>query len=305
MNSNQKIVVGLGELLWDVLPDGQRLGGAPANFAYHAATLGNRGIVASRVGIDMRGAEAVEGLSKRDIETLYVQRDATHTTGIVEVELDASGQASYNIRSNVAWDFLEFSEAWQKLAREADAVCWGTLAQRNTQSRQTINSFLNATQEKALRIFDVNLRQSFFNAEVLDESLRQANVVKLNHEELPRVLYTLDFYHDNQSIEMRARALLERYELKTICITRGASGSVLISQHDVDEHAGFAVKVVDTIGAGDAFTAALADGLLRGLPLKQTNEAANRLGAHVASQIGAMPRADFDSMYGREVNSEW
>ncbi|MCP9495767.1 MAG: PfkB family carbohydrate kinase [Pyrinomonadaceae bacterium MAG19_C2-C3] len=297
MNSNQKIVVGTGELLWDVLPEGRRLGGAPANFAYHATTLGNRGIIASRVGVDARGAEAVEELSNRDVETLYVQRDATHRTGSVEVALDASGQASYNIRSSVAWDFLEWSEAWQKLARETDAVCWGTLAQRAAQSRRTINSFLNATPTKALRIFDVNLRQSFFSAEVVDESLKQANVVKLNHEELPCVLNTLDLHNDNQSIKGRARALLERYELNIVCITRGANGSVIIGEHDMDEHAGFAVKVVDTIGAGDAFTAALADGLLRGLSIKEINEGANRLGAHVASQTGAMPAFDKKSSF--------
>ena len=214
MNSNHKIIVGIGELLWDMLPEGERLGGAPANFAYHAAKLGNRGIVASRVGVDAKGSKAVEELKRYDVETLHIQRDAIHPTGVVEVELDADGQASYNIKPDVAWDFLELSDTWRGLAQEADAVCWGTLAQRTAQSRQTIISFLNLTREKALRIFDVNLRQSFFTAEVLDESLKQANIVKLNHEELPQVLNLLELESKDQGIEKRARTLLERYQLE-------------------------------------------------------------------------------------------
>jgi|SRR5437660_1914141 len=280
--------VGLGELLWDLLPSGKQLGGAPANFAYITSLLGDQGIPASGLGRDAAGAEAIQRLTDLGLPTAFVQKDPAHPTGIVKVELDNTGQPRYEICESVAWDYLEWTPQWQKLAADADAVCFGSLAQRSEQSRSTIRSFLKATRSNAVRVFDVNLRQNFFTAEVLADSMRLATIVKLNHDELPRIIRL--FQQEHRSEELSARRLIEMYGLKLVCVTRGDDGSVLATADACSVHPGFRVKVADTIGAGDAFTAALIHEHLHGAPLERMNEVANRVGAWVASQVGATPR---------------
>jgi fructokinase len=288
--AGKRIVVGLGELLWDLLLAGKQLGGAPANFAYITSLLGDAGIPASRLGTDSRGTEAIRRLGELDLSTEFIQRDLQHPTGTVVVEVDRDGQPRFEISESVAWDFLAWTPQWQILAERADAVCYGSLAQRSETSRATIRNFLQATRPNALRVFDVNLRQNFFTAQVLAESMQLASVVKLNHEELPRIMRLFDLEH--RSEEDSARQLLSLHALNLVCLTRGNNGSLLVSADECNEHPGFKVKVADTVGAGDAFTAALVHGYLRGTPLAQINDTANRVGAWVASQSGATPAPD-------------
>jgi len=281
------MVVGLGELLWDLFPAGKQLGGAPANFAYITCLLGDEGIPASRLGQDALGAEALHRLKELGLSIEFIQQDANHPTGTVNVEVDDAGQPRFEISASVAWDFLDFTPQWQKLAQQADAVCFGTLAQRSESSRSTIRRFLAATRAGALRVFDVNLRQRFYTAQVLAESLKLATIVKLNHQELPRVMRLLELQH--RSEEDSARRLLSSDDLELVCVTRGNGGSLLMSRGECSEHPGFKVQVADTVGAGDAFTAALVHAYLRHSPLAQIGETANRVGAWVASQPGGTP----------------
>ena len=296
------VVVGLGELLWDLFPAGKQLGGAPANFAYITAMLGDRGIVASRVGDDRLGQEALWHLKSSGLDVSRIQRDPQHPTGTVKVTVDIKGQPEYEITENVAWDFMEFSEDWISLARSTSAVCFGTLAQRHSVSRSAIRAFLAALPAFAIPIFDVNLRQSYFSREIIRDSARHAKVIKLNHEEFPRFLDLLqcplkksagggaspDELHELEC----ARWICREFSLRLLCITRGGNGSLLVTEKSHHEHPGFSVKIADTVGAGDAFTAALVHHALRGSPLAVMNTAANRMGAWVASQEGAMPAAD-------------
>lgn len=296
------IVVGLGELLWDLFPSGKQLGGAPANFAYMTALLGDSGIVASRVGDDRLGQEALWHLKSCGLDVSRIQRDLSHPTGTVRVEVDLRGQPEYQITENVAWDFLEFSEDWISLARSTHAVCFGSLAQRSPISRATIRAFLSALPSFAIGIFDVNLRQSYFTPELLRDSARHAKILKLNHQEFPRFLDLLQCPLKNSPRTSAAsgdspdispaRWLCREFGVRLVCITRGAEGSLLVTADSHHEHPGFSVKIADTVGAGDAFTAALVHHALRGSPLDVMNTAANRLGAWVASQEGATPASD-------------
>ena len=286
--AKQRTVVGLGELLWDLLPSGKQLGGAPANFAYISSLFGNRGVVASRVGGDALGDAAVDRLATLNLEDHCVQRDESHATGTVGVEIDDHGQPTFTIFENVAWDHLQWTADWQMLATEADIVCFGSLAQRSADSRSTILRFLKAMREDALRIFDVNLRQNYFSREVLTDSLALANVAKLNDAELPVVLANCGL---PVGLELEnARELRQVFDLDLVCVTRGVNGSLLVSESDSHAHPGFKIAVSDTIGAGDAFTAALAHHFTRGVSLAAINNIANRVGSWVASVPGAMPR---------------
>jgi len=289
--SNERFtVVGLGELLWDLFPAGKQLGGAPANFAYMTALLGDRAVVASRVGKDRLGNAAARRLTRLGLPTTFLQVDTAHPTGTVNVTVDVQGQPQFEIMKKVAWDYFEWSSQWQVLAAEADAVCFGSLAQRWAQSRVTILAFLEALHPGALRIFDVNLRQAFFNKDILSESATRADILKLNEDEVLRVTELLGgTAHDQQSA---ARWMLKKFGLKLVCVTRGGKGSLLVTPDATDEHPGYPVKVQDTVGAGDAFTAALVHKYLRKAPLRAMNAAANRLGSWVASQVGATPPAD-------------
>ena len=284
----RKLVVGLGEVLWDVLPAGKHLGGAPANFAYITALMGDDGVVASCVGHDELGGEALAQLKKLGLSTKSVQRDESHATGVVKVEVDENGCARFEIEQPSAWDYLQWTAEWEALARAADAVCFGSLAQRSEQSRATIRHFLEATRKDAIRIFDVNLRAPFYSADVVRESMKLADIVKLNDEEVPKVMELLGLPHaDEQS---SAEQIISRFELKLVCVTRGARGSLLVTGADFHEQPAIAVKVVDTVGAGDAFTAALVHEYLRGAGLATMNRTANQIGSWVASQAGPTPR---------------
>ena len=287
MTNQRHKIVGLGEILWDLLPNGKQLGGAPANFAYISTLLGNEGIVASRIGHDALGGEAVRQLTQLGVTTAFIQQDAVHPTGTVLVEVDHAGQPKFQIAQGVAWDFLECTAGWQSLAAQADAICFGSLAQRTPTGRRAIQEFLGAARPETVRIFDVNLRQAFFTKEILTESMKFADIVKLNHEELPRIMELFGLEHRDEIAS--ADSLVELHHLKLVCVTRGCRGSLLISEGALNEHPGFRIQVADTIGAGDAFTAALVHEYMRGSSLPELNETANRAGAWVASQVGATP----------------
>jgi len=285
--SDGKIICGLGELLWDLLPAGERLGGAPANFAVMAASLGNRGVIASRLGADERGGRALATLKSFPVEIRHLQTDMNMPTGTAGVEI-ANGQPSFTIHAPAAWDFLEWTSEWQALAAETDAVCFGTLAQRERTSRETIRKFLAATRTGCVRVFDVNLRAPYFSADTIAESLRLATIFKLTDAEVPVVMQLLGAPAETDPAHA-ARWLFSRYSITMAAITMGDKGSLLVTRDGMHRHPGVAVKVADTVGAGDAFTAGLTDAYLRGASLEEMNDAANRWGAWVASQPGAMP----------------
>jgi len=287
------LILGIGELLWDVLPEGARLGGAPANFTVMAGRLGSHAAVLSRIGRDDLGRKAVELLDPLPADTEFLQVDPVHETGRVTVALQ-NGQPHYTIHEPAAWDFLELSDEWVRLAERADAICFGSLAQRSLESRQTIQTLAAQTQAACVRVFDVNLRAPFYSSEVVQESLELATVMKMNDAEVPLVLGLLGLQaFDPQApgaLRAGAQRLLEEFPtLKMVAVTRGGAGSLLVSRETWHEHPGIPVKVADTIGAGDAFTAAMTHYLLRGADLATLNEAGNRWGGWVASQSGAMP----------------
>lgn len=280
-------IVGIGELVWDVFPDGRLLGGAPANFAYNVTCLGETGRVATAVGLDSLGEEACRQLEANGLSVDTVQRTPEHPTGTVQVLVDADGQPAFDIRRDVAWDFFELTPDWERLAADADAICFGSLAQRSEVSRRATRGFLEQARESTLKIFDVNLRQDFYSKRVLRESLAIADAAKLNDGELDPVCDLLGVSAGD--LRLRAARLRERFDLELVCVTRGGRGSLLAARDRIAEHPGVAVKVADTVGAGDAFTAAMACFHLRGASLEIIAEAANRLGAYVASQPGATP----------------
>jgi fructokinase len=283
----KKRVVGLGEVLWDLLPERTCLGGAPANFAYITTLMGDQGIVASRVGEDSRGIEALRRMEELGLNIDHIETDREHPTGTVKVNLDGNGQARFEIAHSAAWDFLAWTLDWQHLAETADAVCFGSLAQRSETSRTTIRQFLAATKPHTLKVFDVNLRQSFYSQEIISESMRLADIVKLNDDELPKIMSLGKLAHRDELSS--AQKLLRQYDLKIICITRGGRGSLLVRGTDISEHPGFKVRVADTVGSGDAFAAGLVHEYLHGASLDLMNEVANLVGAWVASEVGAMP----------------
>jgi fructokinase len=292
MSQEPKLIVGLGELLWDMLPSGKQLGGAPANFTVMSARLGNHGVIASRVGRDALGEEARAYLAPLPADLDYLQVDEEHATGSVSVTLQ-DGQPEYVIHQPVAWDFLACTPEWRALAKRADAVCFGTLAQRHDVSREAIHSFLAATSESCVRVFDVNLRKPFYDARVLSDSLQRATILKINEIEMPIVMALLGLAEDSGSDEasllQSARVLLDHFPLRLVCTTMGSQGSLLVTRDAYHRHQGIPTEVADTVGAGDAFTAALVRFYLQGAPLAVLNEAGNRWGSWVASQRGAMP----------------
>lgn len=287
------LVLGIGELLWDLLPEGSRLGGAPANFTVMAGRLGNHAAILSRIGRDDLGREAVHLLDPLPADTSFLQIDPAHETGRVTVAF-TDGQPHYTIHHPAAWDSMELTDEWVRLAERSDALCFGSLAQRSIESRQTIQTLAAQAPSRCIRIFDVNLRTPFYSSEVLQESLELATVVKMNDAEVPLVLALLGMpvEGDGAVANLRSGAeklLVEFPALDLVAITRGAHGSLLVRREEWHEHPGFPVKVADTIGSGDAFTAAMAHYLLRGAELPVLNEAGNRWGGWVASQSGAMP----------------
>jgi fructokinase len=299
------LILGIGELLWDILPEGARLGGAPANFSVMAGRLGNHSAILSRIGRDDLGREAVHRLDPLPADTSFLQIDRVHETGRVTVSFN-NGQPEYTIHQPAAWDSMELSDEWVRLAERADAVCFGSLAQRSLESRQTIQTLAAQTSSQCVRIFDVNLRPPFYSSEVIQESLELATVMKMNDAEVSLVLALLGMPAEDDatvgSLRQGAERLLSEFPtLQLVAITCGGNGSLLVTREEWHQHPGFPVKVADTIGAGDAFTAAMAHYLLRGAELPMLNEAGNRWGSWVASQSGAMPpltdatRAEIDT----------
>jgi len=290
-----RLILGVGELLWDMLPEGPRLGGAPANFTVMAGRLGDHAAILSRMGRDEMGRSAMDELDGLPVDLAHIQIDPAHDTGRVTVELK-SGQPSFTIHEPAAWDFLELSDEWLQLAERARAICFGSLAQRSSVSRQTIQTLVAETPETCVRVFDVNLRAPFYSTEIVQESLELATVMKMNDAEVPLVLNLLDLDRKlapgsaRNPLRAGAQRLLSEFPgLKMVAVTRGGHGSLLVTRDSSDEHNGVAVKIADTIGAGDAFTAAMTHYLLRGASLATLNEAGNRWGGWMASQSGAMP----------------
>ncbi len=277
-------VIGFGEILFDLLPQGAQLGGAPANFAYHVSQLGGRGVAVSAVGQDELGAEVRRILDAKGLESVLA--DTPFPTGTVHVSLDAKGVPSYTIVEDVAWDNIPYTPAMRSLAREASAVCFGTLAQRSPQSRRTLAEFLADTPADCLKVYDINLRQHFYSRELVEDSLRVADVLKINDEELLVVAELLGLEGGADAL---CRALLEAYRLRLLILTRGADGSSVYAPDTRLDLACPDVKIADTVGAGDAFTAAFICAWLRGDALEDCHALAGRVAAFVCTKSGAMP----------------
>lgn len=283
----KNIVVGMGEALWDVLPEGKKIGGAPANFAYHVSQFGLNSKVVSAVGEDKLGAEILENLQakklKMQIETV------PYPTGTVQVELDAEGVPCYDIKEGVAWDNIPYTKDLEELAHQACAVCFGSLAQRSVVSRNTINAFLDAMPHDAnvLKIFDINLRQSFYTKEILCNSFKRCNILKINDEEL--VTVSRMFGYPGIDLQDKCWILLGKYNLKMLILTCGVNGSYVFTPGEMSFVETPKVEVADTVGAGDSFTAAFVAAILSGKTVREAHELAVETSAYVCTQNGAMP----------------
>jgi fructokinase len=283
----KKKIAGIGEVLWDVLPQGKELGGAPCNFAFHAMQAGMDAFVISAIGSDPDGEEILGVLKHLNLRKDYIQLKSEYPTGRVTVTLDEKGIPAYIIHENVAWDYIGWNESLKKLASELDAVCFGSLAQRSEVSGQTIRTFLEATGTDCLRVYDINLRQAFYQKENILRSLELCNVLKLNEEELPLLAGMLNLEANEESL---LRTLLEDYQLKLMAYTKGGQGSWLMTQDELSRCEVPPVKIADTVGAGDSFTATLLSGILHDMPLKKVHRLATDVAAYVCSQHGATPK---------------
>ncbi|MHC4882132.1 MAG: carbohydrate kinase family protein [Planctomycetota bacterium] len=287
IRKKKSVVVGLGEILWDMLPDGRQLGGAPANFAYHCHALGAESYVVSAVGDDKDGIDIFNALTQLGIETSCLEKVRDYPTGTVSVELDQNGHADYTIHSPVAWDTIQWSEPLALLAQKCDAVCFGSLAQRDPVSRETIQRFLESTSQDCLRVFDINIRQDYATEEIVLESLQHANILKLNDEELPVVASMLGIDKTDES--KMITHLLSAYDLNCAMLTKGPAGSMLYADGEVSFCESQDVTVVDTVGAGDSFTAAAVMGFIEGRTLKELHQRASKIADYVCTQPGATP----------------
>ena len=274
-------------MLWDVFPDGEHFGGAPANVAIHAAALGAESYMISAVGPDARGEAALARLDAAGVNRTAVAQLLGRPTGVVDVSVDARGQPSFDIATDVAWDYVPWSRAVEEVVARADAICFGTLAQRTSVSRTTIKRAVQTTHRRTWRLFDVNLRQNYFDERVVVASLELANAVKLNEDELPVVARLCKL--TATGLVDQLRLLRDWFGLRLAALTRGAAGSVLATPDEVHESAAPATVVCDTVGAGDAFTAALLVGVLDRRPLAEVSARANAVAAYVCSQPGATP----------------
>jgi fructokinase len=280
------VLVGIGEILWDELPGSRKLGGAPANFAIHGSRLGGRGVILSGVGTASRGEEIRRVLARENIES-YLLSDLYHSTGRVTVVLDEKGSASYKIHEDVAWDYLSFDPVFQKVAERADAVCFGTLAQRNGLTRSTIQTFVRATKKNCLRIFDVNLRSDYYTPRLIKELLLLADVFKCNKKEFELIS---DLFLSGGDETARLVELQSLFSLRLIILTKGSDGSLLFAGVGNESwHGAEPYPIVDTVGAGDSFTATVALGLLKGVELKVLHQVASRVAGYVCSRSGATP----------------
>ena len=286
-----EFVVGLGEVLWDMLPEGKKLGGAPANFAWHVSQFGWKSVVASAVGQDRLGDEILDSFRAKGLAGQV--SIVPYPTGTVQVELDAGGVPRYDIAEGVAWDNIPYTPALAELAGRTKAVCFGSLAQRSAQSRATLLRFLDDMPggDGCYKVFDINLRQHFYTREVVHTSLQKCNVLKVNDEELAVVGRM--FGLPDGGVQGQCRALLSAYGLKALVLTCGVSGSYVFTADRMSFMETPGVEVADTVGAGDAFTAAFVSGMLRGLPLEEAHRLAVDVSAFVCTQNGAMPVLPF------------
>ena len=282
----QNVIVGIGEILWDMLPSGKVIGGAPANFAYHAQELGESSIVVSCVGNDELGREIISSLEKKDMPTEFLYIDKSHPTGVVSARINKEGKPSYLIQEEVAWDYIPTSTLMRELAFKSAAVCFGTAAQRSQLSRMTIQTFVGLMEQDSIRVFDINLRQNFYSQDVIETSLSLANVLKLNVNELSVIKKLLRLNGDEKKI---LNELSRKYSLNLIALTRGREGSILFTEGKTSNHEGHKINVEDTVGAGDAFVAGLVTGMLRGYELDDLHNKANRVASYICSKHGATP----------------
>ena len=279
------VIAAIGEVLWDLFPNGRRLGGAPFNVVCNARELGAKAAIVSRIGDDDFGKEILVAVKKKGVDSQYVTVDTHYPTGTVSVLLDKNGKPDFTINKNVAWDFLSWNDNMKLVAASCDAIAFGSLAQRSPVTRETIRRFLKSVPKSCLRVFDINLRQSFYSKDIVHESLELADILKINDDELAVVSGLLGL--KGNAIEV-IEQLMERYSLNLIALTRGNKGSLLSRKGEISEHPGIQVDIVDTVGAGDAFAAALIMGLFAKKNLEEINENANRLAAYVCTQPGAL-----------------
>lgn len=279
----KETIVGIGEILWDMLPSGKALGGATANFAYHASRLGAEGWAVSAIGNDPFGQEILDLVRQKNLNTILEM--TSKPTGTVQVSLDSSGVPTYNITEDVAWDNIPFTGEMKALAQKADAICFGSLAQRMN-SRASILKFIESARPETLKIFDINLRQHYFSKNVIEESLRLADILKINDEEIKTVAALFNFDGDDIKV---CRSLIDNYDLKLVILTKGADGSEIITSGEVIPQEAGETEIIDTVGAGDSFTAAFTVAYLRGKTLQDAQKLASDTAAYVCSHKGAMP----------------
>ena len=281
------IIVGMGEALWDVLPEGKKIGGAPANFAYHVSQFGLPSCVVSAIGDDKLGAEIIENFNAKRLQQLI--ETVPYPTGTVQVEIDQAGIPQYEIKENVAWDNIPYTARLENLAQRTRAVCFGSLAQRSVVSRTTINRFLDAMphDNDPLVVFDVNLRQGFYNKDILCNSMKRCNILKINDEEL--VTVSRMFGYPGIDLQDKCWILLGKYNLKMLILTCGINGSYVFTPGNVSFHPTPLVEVADTVGAGDSFTAAFISSILKGKTVPEAHKRAVETSAFVCTQQGAMP----------------
>lgn len=282
-----EIVVGMGEALWDVLPEGKKIGGAPANFAYHVSQFGLPSCVVSAIGDDALGKEIIENFTSKGLDQLIAE--VPYPTGTVQVEIDQTGIPLYDIKENVAWDNIPYTEHLDALAKRTKAVCFGSLAQRNVVSRETINHFLDTMpkDDDSLIVFDVNLRQGFYNKEILCKSMQNCNILKINDEEL--ITVSRMFGYPGIDLQDKCWILLGKYNLKMLILTCGINGSYVFTPGNVSFQPTPKVEVADTVGAGDSFTAAFIASILKGKSVTEAHTIAVKTSAFVCTQKGAMP----------------
>ncbi len=285
---SKNIIVGMGEALWDVLPEGKKIGGAPANFAYHVSQFGLDSCVVSAVGEDKLGDEILENFDSKKLNSQIAR--VPYPTGTVQVEIDQAGIPQYNIKENVAWDNIPFTENLEELAHNACAVCFGSLAQRSVVSRTSIQKFLDSMPngDDVLKVFDINLRQGFYTVEILEESMRRCNILKINDEELVTVSRLKGY--PGIDLQDKCWILLGKYNLKMLILTCGINGSYVFTPGNVSFQPTPHVEVADTVGAGDSFTAAFISSLILGKSVEEAHKKAVEVSAYVCTQIGAMPR---------------
>lgn len=286
-NNKEKFIIGIGEALWDVLPDGKKIGGAPANFAYHVSQFGFKSKVISAVGSDSLGEELLDKFNSRGLNCEVA--NVPYPTGTVQVELDPNGVPMYEIKEGVAWDNIPFTPELETLAKQCRAVCFGSLAQRSVASRETINSFIDAMEDSddTLKIFDVNLRQGFYTKETICTSMEKCNILKINDEEL--VAVSRMFGYPGIDLQDKCWILLGKFNLKMLILTCGVNGSYVFTPGNVSFVATPSVEVADTVGAGDSFTATFVSSILMGKSVREAHQRAVRVSAFVCTQHGAMP----------------